>query len=203
MGMTVLPWPSSPRPGTPDLTAWGEAAAWSVIRQSKLLRYAGLNPPIKHIRRCRDDRDGSTGILRHESKPRPILPDLHISHRRFHQKVHLKDARHGAGQRGELRYAGGAGRRLVSEKIDRAKITRRDPIPLRCAHIEGDAAVPRAHHKLTVGPGQRVTMQNRFVADDFRETVGIVIDEIDFGKAADFELEPALPLGRLGHTRLV
>ena len=35
-------------------------------------------------------------------------------------------------------------------------------------------------------------MQNRFVADDFRKTVGIVIDEIDFSKAADFELQPAL-----------
>lgn len=35
-------------------------------------------------------------------------------------------------------------------------------------------------------------MKDRLIADDFRKTVDIVRDEIEFGEAADLELQPAL-----------
>ena len=78
--------------------------------------------------------------------------------------------------------------RLVPQKIYRGKISGLDVIPLWGSHIEGDPAVPRTGGKLAVGPGDRIAPQDRFVTDDFRKALRIVLNEVQFGKAAYFEL---------------
>jgi hypothetical protein len=67
-----------------------------------------------------------------------------------------------------------------------------DATPLRVTHMEGDAAVPRAHYKLPVGSGKPIATQDRAIADDFWKNARIVVDGVEFGKAADFELQPVL-----------
>ena len=67
-----------------------------------------------------------------------------------------------------------------------------DATPLQIAHMEGDAAVPRPHHKLPVGPGMRIATQDRAIADDFWKNARTVVDGVELGNAADFELQPAL-----------
>jgi hypothetical protein len=44
----------------------------------------------------------------------------------------------------------------------------------------------------SLGPGDRIAPQDRFVTDDFRKALRIVLNEVQFGKAAYFELEPVL-----------
>ena len=158
------------------------------VRQPELLRQAGLNPPIKHIRRSRRDRQLPPRIFRHKSKLRPILTDLHIDRWAFYQEVQLKYARNRAGLRRELRHSGGANRRLVPQKVHCEIKSALDTTPLWGSRIECDTAAPRAGKKLAVCPSYRIAMQHRTIADDFRKALRIVPDEIDFGEASQFDL---------------
>jgi hypothetical protein len=130
--------------------------------------------------------------LRHESKTRPILPDLHIDHWTFHQEIHLKNPRVRVGLKRQTGHSGAANRRLVPQKIDRSIKAAFDAIPLWGAYIERDPAAPHTGLKRAVCPTNRIASQDRTIADDFLKTSSIVPEEIDFGESSQFDLKAVL-----------
>jgi hypothetical protein len=104
----------------------------------------------------------------------------------------LENARSGARARGEFGDTCRSDVRFVTEKINRCKILRLNPVSLRSPDIKGDSAVPWAGFEAAIRTTQCVASQDCPIADNFIKAPGIVSHEIEFGKPSYFNLESVL-----------